>query len=147
MHGYSVTVIDHITDKQPDGLGTIAEVVIDPQAVTFRDAMDAPGYEDTINSLNLHSTPDDYPQGADDFDENIYPGIIHIAKRKVGGWPTWVQYPELPEINEQERLRFIGQLDWWLCERATWCSGGYAYLFLISSEAQRCRGELAIQTT
>ncbi len=146
-HGYDVSVIEHVEDKQTDGLGTIAEVVIDPQSVTFRDLMDAPGYEDTMNSLNLSSIPDDYPVGEDDFDENIYPGVIHIAKCKVGGWPTWVQYPEPPETKDQERLHFIGQLDWWLCDRATWCSGGYAYLFLISSEEHTFRGELALQTT
>jgi hypothetical protein len=146
-NGYDVSIINAIGDKQADGLGTIAEVVIDPHSVAFRNAMDAPGYEDTVHSLNLPSTPGDYPQGTDDFDENIYPGVIHIAKRKVGGWPTWVQYPEPPETTVQERLHFVGQLDWWLCDRATWCAGGYAYLFLISSEDQVLRGELSLQTT
>jgi uncharacterized protein YwqG len=146
--GHNVSVINAIGDKQADGLGTIAEVVIDPQSVAFRDAMDAPGSEDTVRSLNLPSIPDDYPQGAGDFDENIYPGVIHIAKRKVGGWPTWVQYPEPPETNAHEKLHFIGQLDWSLCDRTTWCAGGYAYLFLISSEDQTLfRGGLSLQTT
>src|SRR5690606_4375919 len=129
------------------GLGTIAEVVIEPQTVTFRDVMEAPGYEDTTYSLDLPSTPDDYPQGADDLDENIYPGVIHVAKRKVGGWPTWVQYPEPLEVGDKERLHFIAQLDWSLCDRATWCSGGYAYLFVISADNRIVRGELALQTT
>lgn len=145
--GYDVSVCDLISEKQPDLLGIIAEVVIDPQSVTFRDSMDAPGYEDTMYSLDLHSIPEDYPQGADDFDENIYPGIIHVAKRKIGGWPTWVQHPGLPEIQDQERLHFLAQLDWWLCNRATWCSGGYAYLFLISSGTKILRCELVLQTT
>jgi uncharacterized protein YwqG len=145
--GYDVSIIEHVEDKQADGLGTIAEIVIESQSVAFRDVMDAPGYEDTVNSLDLCSIPEDYPQGADDLDENIYPGVIHVAKRKIGGWPTWVQYPEPPEVNHQQRLDFIGQLDWSLCERATWCAGGYAYLFLISSENQPLRGELALQTT
>ena len=147
IHGYKVSVIDHIGERKPDGLGAIAEVVIDPQSVTFRDVMDAPGYEDTINSFNLSSIPDDYPQGADDLDENIYPGIIHIARRKVGGWPTWVQNPEPPQVRDRERSYFIGQLDWRLCDRATWCAGGYAYLFLISSDDLTFRGELSLQTT
>lgn len=146
-NGYDVSVIHAVGDKQADGLGTIGEVVIDPQSVTFRDAMDAPGYEDTMFSLNLPSIPDDYPQGADDFDENIYPGVIHIKKRKVGGWPSWVQWPEPPETSGQESLHFVGQLDWRLCDRASWCAGGYAYLFLISSEDQMLRGELSLQTT
>jgi hypothetical protein len=146
-NGYDVSVINAVGDKQADGLGTIGEVVIDPQSVTFRDAMDAPGYEDTMFSLNLPSIPDDYPQGADDFDENIYPGLIHIMKRKVGGWPSWVQWPEPPETSGQESLHFVGQLDWRLCDRASWCAGGYAYLFLISSEDQVLRGELSLQTT
>ena len=145
--GHNVSVIGAIGDKQADGLGTIAEVAIDPHSVVFRDAMDAPGYEDTVRSLNLPSIPDDYPQGADDFDENSYPGVIHIKKRKVGGWPTWVQYPEPPETTAQETLHFIGQLDWRLCDDTTWCAGGYAYLFLISSEDHVFRGELSIQWT
>jgi len=146
-NGYNVSVINAISDKQADGLGTIAEVVIDPQTVEFHDAMDVPGYEDTVHSLNLPSTPDDYPQGTDDFDENIYSGVVHIAKRKVGGWPTWVQYPEPPDTTAKEAIHFVGQLDWWLCGRATWCAGGYAYLFLISSEDHVFRGELSLQTT
>lgn len=145
--GYNVSVINGVGDRQEDGLGTIAEVVIDPQTVEFRDAMDAPGYGDTRHSLDFPSTPEDYPQGGDDFDENIYPGVVHIAKRKVGGWPTWVQYPEPPEISDHERLHFIAQLDWQLCDRATWCAGGYAYLFLVSSENQALHGELSLQTT
>ena len=145
--GYNVSIIEQISDKQPDGLGAIAEVVIDPQLVTFRDVTDVPGYEDTVNSFNLSTTPEDYPQGSDDFDEDIYPGIIHVATRKVGGWPTWVQYPEPPELFGHERRYFIGQLDWRLCDRASWGGGGYAYLFLISSDEHTSRGELAIQTT
>lgn len=141
---YDVAIIDNIKEKQPDCLGAIAEVVIEPQSVKFRDTMEAPGYEETL--LNLSSIPDDYPQGLDDFDENIYPGVIHIAKRKVGGWPTWVQHPKPPETAAHEKLHFLGQLDGWLCDQSSWCTG-YAYLFLISSEDQILRGELSIQTT
>ncbi len=143
--GYDISVLTNVSAKQSDGLGTIAEVVIDPHMVTFRDVMDAPGYEDTMNMfLNV---PDDYPQLEDDLDENFYPGVIHITKRKLGGWPSWVQEPEPPGTKDNERLYFIAQLDWSLCEDATWGGGGYAYIFLISSDNQTFRGELTIQTT
>ena len=143
--GYDVSVITGVNAKQPDGLGTVGEAVIDPHSVAFRDVMDVPGYEDTVNLLP--TTPNDYPQGADDFDEGIYPGVTHVAKRKLGGWPTWVQHPNPPENSNQEQLSFIGQLDWHLCDRASWGSGGYAYVFLISCDGQTCRGQLALQTT
>jgi len=146
--GYDISVINGIAGRQPDGLGVIAEVAIDPQSVAFRNVMDAPGYEDTMRTIDLPSVPDDYPRGDDEFDEDIYPGVIHIARSKVGGWPTWVQNSEPPETNADEQLHFIGQLDWMLCDRATWCTGGYACLFLISSKDQASfRGELSVQTT
>lgn len=142
---YKVSVITSIHARQPDQLGTVAEMVIDPMKVSFCDVMDAPSYEDTLNSLNLSSCPVDYPQGADDFDKNIYPGVIHIANCKVGGWPSWVQSPNPPKTKTHERRLFLGQFDSRIGTQTAWCSGGYAYLFLISTGDQRIRGELSLQ--
>jgi uncharacterized protein YwqG len=143
--GYEISIITGISSRRPDLLGTVAEVVIDPQTVRFREVIEAPGYEDTL--LLLPDVPEDYPQGRSDLDESIYPDVIHVANRKLGGWPTWVQYPDPPKVADQERLTFLAQLDWLLCDRATWGGGGYAYLFLIGTCDEVLRGELAIQTT
>ncbi|GMV94074.1 MAG: hypothetical protein AMXMBFR82_38520 [Candidatus Hydrogenedentota bacterium] len=143
--GYDVSILTNITTREPDGLETVAEVVIKPHAVTCRDVMEVPGYEDTIDLVL--DQPDDYPGGKDDLDEEIYPGVVHVAHSKLGGWPTWVQRPVPPPVGDSERLAFVAQLDWSLCDRSPWCSGGYAYLFLIHNGTNMLRGELAIQTT
>jgi hypothetical protein len=83
--GYAVSVISEISSKKSDQLGAVAEVVIEPQAVTLLDVTEIPGYEETTNLFP--ETPDDYPQGEGDYDENIYPGVKHVSRSKLGGWP------------------------------------------------------------
>jgi len=144
--GYDVSVLTPIAGRKPDGLGTVAEVAIDPHSVQLRDVMEVVGYEDVFYEFGFDSLPEDYPQEKSPFDENVYPGAIHVSRSKLGGWVSWLHECRLPPIEEHERLHFIGQLDWKLCPRTPWCSGGYAYLFLISSEGKGLRGKLEVQT-
>lgn len=90
--------------------------------------------------------PEDYPTLADDFDERLYHGVIHIRRSKVGGWPTWVQSPAWPP-GGRRRWSFVGQLDARIGDDVTWVAGGYAYLFVRRDGARPWSGELAIQTT
>lgn len=142
--GYEVTLLTADEKKATDGLATVAEVVIPPRRVALRNVREVPGYEQT--SIMLPDLPDDYPGGKDDFDERIYPGCRHVARSKLGGWPSWVQPPEPPTIREGEVLHFVAQLDCELCEDTTWAGGGYAYLFLVVDESDKPRGELVVQT-
>lgn len=142
---YDVTIHTSASSKNTDDLGTIAEVVVQPHTVTFRNLLEVPGYEDTIKTFS--DIPGDYPQGDDDLDENIYTGLIHVMNRKLGGWPSWVQYPNPPDVSDDEQLYFLGQLDWSLCDESAWACGGYAYLFIILSHSSTLlRGELVIET-
>ena len=70
-----------------------------------------------------------------------------MAKSKIGGWPTWVQFPEWPVNQQGEKYKFLGQLDWRLFDGTPWCSGGYAYLFISVDNNTKCKAELAIQVT
>ncbi|MCE5278545.1 MAG: DUF1963 domain-containing protein [Planctomycetaceae bacterium] len=143
--GCDVSVITEVAARDPDRRGVVAEGTIDPHSVSFRDVMEVPGFEDTMAMYS--GVPDDYPQGTDDFDENIYPGLIHVKASKVGGWPSWVNSPRPPAVEPDEQLYFIGQLDWMLGEQTAWGGGGYAYLFLISSDTGALRGALIVDTT
>lgn len=143
-HGYEVTLLTPDEKMATDGLATVAEVVIPPHQVALRDVLEVPGYEQT--SIMFPDLPDDYPGGEDDFDERIYSGCKHVARSKIGGWPSWVQSPQPPAIQKGEALHFVAQLDWELCEDASWAGGGYAYLFLITGDGGAARGELVVQT-
>jgi len=146
MSGYDISILTSVSSKKADNLGAVAKVVIEPHSVALREAMEVPGVCDMLDICP--DVPEEYPQDEDDFDENVYPGLVHVSKRKLGGWPSWVQDACPPETTDNEQLHFLGQLDWWLCEDATWASGGYAYLFIISSkDCNILRVERALQTT
>jgi len=146
-NGYNITIFNDVLHRKSDNLGIIAKEVIKPYSVTFRNKLEVPGFEDTTRIIGLPNLPEDYPQGNDDFDENIFPNLVHVSKSKLGGWPTWVQTSEPPKTQSHEQLYFLGQLDWMLCDNATWCLGGSAYLFLFGSETSIFRCDMVIQTT
>ena len=83
----------------------------------------------------------------DDFDEQAYPGLAHVMRCKVGGWPSWVQNPEWPECPKSGRMMFVAQLDWDLGRETSWGGGGYAYLFACPGSCRAQSAELVIQTT
>jgi hypothetical protein len=142
--GYELTLLRADEKKATDGLETVAEVVIPPRRVALRKVLEVPGYEQT--SIMFPDLPDDYPEGEDDLDERIYSRCKHVARSKLGGWPSWVQSPAPPDIQEGQALHFVAQLDWELCEDAAWAGGGYAYLFLITDKGGAAHGELVVQT-
>lgn len=128
----------------PDGLGTVAEVVIEPHEVALLDLIEVPAIEDT---------PFEYNQGPRgwidalevDLGQFEMPGARHCATSKLGGWPSWQQPPEWPH-QEKSRWEHIFQIDMGLGENAPWGGGGYAHVFL-PSDRQGERGELTVQTT
>jgi len=143
--GYDVAFLD-TSRENPDRCGIVAESIVAPHTVvSFRDVVEIPKWEDL--DLDIFDLPRDYPQGDDDFDEKIYPGLVHVARTKVGGWPTWVQSPAWPPNRAGTEVELICQLDWWLCEDAPWCNGGYAYVFAKVLPGEQLVGELAILTT
>jgi hypothetical protein len=141
--GYDISLFE-MSQESPDQLGMTAEPIIAPHTVVgFRDVVEVPKPDD----LDIWYRPDDYPQGKDDFDENIYLGLVHVARAKLGGWPTWVQAPAWPPALEGTKTELIFQLDWSLCEKAPWCNGGYAYVFAKILPGQPLVGDLALLTT
>ena len=143
---YDLTILYDIDKAKADLKGLLAPSLTKSYNISFRDLEEVPGglCEDAnIKHVNL---PKDFPQGKDDFDEDIFPGLKHVSNSKIGGWPSWVQHPEWP-LNNGERYKFLGQLDWKLFEGAPWCGGGYAYLFIVEDNNVKLKAELLIQTT
>jgi hypothetical protein len=143
--GYDITIHKAMTATQTDGLGFAAEPIVDAHSLSFRDVEEVPGYADTC--VYFVKRPEGYPAGKSDFDQEIYPGLIHVARSKLGGWPTWVQGADWPRDRPQEWLALVMQLDWQLCSRTPWCNGGYSYLFVKPDKPGGLKGELVIQVT
>lgn len=144
--GYDLSIFYDVGQRKPDSLGLVASSLTKTYRISFRDLEEVPNDEEDAH-INHVDLPKDYPQGRCDFDENIYPGLKHIAKSKIGGWPTWAQYPQWPTNDVGEKFLFLGQLDWKLFEGTPWCLGGYAYLFITKDDNAKLKAELLIQTT
>jgi uncharacterized protein YwqG len=143
--GYDISILQDIDKRKPDSRGFAAAQYGTSYKVTFREINEVPAYEDA--GIVHKDIPKDYPQGKDDFDENIYPGLQHVARAKIGGWPNWVQYPTWPCDDNGKNYEFIAQYDWMLFDNSAWAGGGYAYLFIIRETDSKIKGELIIQTT
>ncbi len=143
--GYDLSLLYDIDKLQKDNKGLAALSLTKCYKVSFRDIEEVPGGLAEDANIEFVDLPKDFPQGKDDFDEDIYPGLKHVKKSKIGGWPSWVQNPEWPK--KKERYTFIGQLDWWLFDGCPWCSGGYAYLFITGEDKTKLKAELVIQVT
>lgn len=137
---HDISIFEKVAEGRVDGLGLMDKPILEPQAVTFRDIDEVPDSEGVPEDVDRRS-PLDFPQGKDDFDEDIYPGLKHVYRSKLGGWPSWVQNPERPKGE----VDFICQLDWGLGMTTPWCSGGYLYLFLRHNGG--FSGDFVIQTT
>ncbi len=142
--GYDVTILPAPAGTQIDGLGLLAEPIVDAHSVSFRNVEEAPGYADTCALFTKR--PEGYPARKSDSDDEIYPGLIHVGRSKLGGWPTWVQSAQWPRDKPQEWLAFVLQLDGHLCPRTPWCNG-YAYLFVKPTKMEELNGELVLQVT
>jgi hypothetical protein len=143
--GYDASVFTEIDHVKPDDLGIVAAPLAGPSRVSLREVREVPLPEDI--GLQTSDLPEDFPQAEDEFDEDVYPGMKHVVRSKLGGWPHWVQDPEWPPAVDGEQVVFVCQLDWALCERAAWGGGGYAYLFVETSRGKPPTGELTVQTT
>ncbi len=143
--GYDVRIL-RTSGVQADDLGQVGETCIASHKVSFRNTAEIPDINDLPIEI-AQLSPDDYPQGQDDFDEIPYPGLIHVMRTKVGGWPSWVQDPEWPPNESNHAYQFIAQIDWELGTNTAWGGGGYAYLFAPAPDRDNQRGELVVQTT
>jgi hypothetical protein len=143
--GYDVTIHSRVADTPIDGLGLVSAPIVDPYTVSFRDVEEVPEYADTCDLIG--NRPEDLRRTqTHDFDEKIYPGLLHMPRTKVGGWPTWMQSAAWPRNRPDESVEFVLQLDWKLCSKTPWCTG-YAYLFAKRIGSSPLTGELVLQTT
>ncbi len=142
--GYDVRVL--LDDLEaPDERGSLEESPIPSKRVSLVRKREVPDAQDFPRELDLLA-PEDFPFLEHDFDENVGGGLKHVRRCKVGGWPTWQQSSDWPVASDGKKTAFIGQIDWAVGEQASWCNGGYAYLFL-DLHASPPVGELMIQTT
>jgi uncharacterized protein YwqG len=145
--GYDLSIFDNIDNQATDTKGIVASSLTKSYSISFRDIEEVPGglCEDT--DIDTVDQPKDFPQGKDDFDENIYLGLKHVSKSKIGGWPSWEQYPEWPVNEDGNKYEFLGQFDWRLFVGAPWSCGGYAYLFITQDKNGKYKAEMVIQVT
>ena len=142
--GYSVKVFADVTGPV-DGLGSVVDGCLPAMRVALSDVKEVPSLEDAW-ALNLELPPELFAEGAD-LDEDIGLGLIHVARCKVGGWPTWQQSPGWPTCADGQRMHLVAQLDYDLGEVSPWAAGGYAYLFACGSGCRSRTAELVVQTT
>ena len=144
--GYDLRNFHDVDKTKADMKGLTAPSLTKSYSIRFREVEEVPGSLAEDAGIKHENLPVDFPQGKDDFDEDIYPGLKHIHTSKICGWPSWVQYPEWP-MNNGKRYQFLGQLDWNLFDGTPWCNGGYAYLFIIEDENGKLKCEMLIQVT
>jgi uncharacterized protein YwqG len=144
---YDLSIFDNVSIQTADIKGLVAKQLTKSYGVSFRDIEEVPGGLCEDANIEIVDQPKDYPQGKDEFDENIYPGLKHVSKSKIGGWPSWAQFPEWPVNEDGKKYEFIGQLDWKLFDGMPWCMGGYAYLFITQDENENYKAEMVIQVT
>ena len=142
--GYEVRVFQKVT-APTDDCGIVEASPIPPLSVALERKIEVPDTFDLPEDV-VALAPIEYPYLRDDFDENVAPGLRHVRRSKAGGWPTWVQSNDWPICANGSPATFVGQIDWAVGEEASWCSGGYAYLFADLTMAIPV-GELLIQTT
>lgn len=142
--GYHLRVFGFTELTATDDVGIVAESIVPDHSVVFRNVTEVPTCEDA--GIAWEATPEDYPVGESDLDANIYPGLVHVSRSKIAGWPSWVQSPEWPD-NDRGTWAFLAQLDWEIGGSAPWAGGGYAYLFLRDATSAAPVAELVLQTT
>lgn len=153
---FDLTIFNDWADQQPDGLGITAEDVLGPHSVAFSDRYETPDLDavDEIGELSplLHQIPFDDEeiefllQDAYGFDESKFPDLVHIPVSKLGGWPSWVQYPEWPLDEPEEKIVFVGQLSPMEECKEYWCNG-LAYLFVSPNSVTPRKTKLLLQYT
>src|ERR1041385_8293909 len=120
--GYRVDVFPSSQLVARDHLGQVAETVVPDCSVAFRGVIEIPTPDDA--GINWEDLPFDYAENkTGDLDENVYPGLVHVARSKVGGWPTWVQAAQWPD-DDPEAWMFVVQLDYEVGEEVPWAGGG-----------------------
>jgi uncharacterized protein YwqG len=144
--GHDVRVFRDPKSLKGDRVGVVAPSSLPPSSVTWKSVREIPGFEDIAPALRSQ-----IPRGAstarDDFDDNAYPGMLHVRRCKLGGWPSWQQSSAWPKCRESGRMMFVGQIDWDLGRDTAWANGGYAYLFVCPKTCTARSAKLVIQTT
>lgn len=151
---YDLTIFTDMENTPVDGLGIIAEDVESPYSVTFSDRMETPDWDESneipeLSELVSEADEDEIDfmmQDAYDFDESQFPDLVHIPVSKLGGWPSWVQYPEWPRDYPTEPLIFLAQLSPMGEDNETWCNG-LAYLFIHPISSKDRKAKLLLQFT
>ncbi len=153
LTAYDLTIFSDLS-VAADNLGIIAEDVESPYSVTYSDRMETPDWDesteipelaDLVNAASDEEI-DFMMQDAYSFDESRFPDLVHIPVSKLGGWPSWVQYPEWPRDHPDEELVFIAQLSPSENQMETWVNG-LAYIFIQPASYPDRKAKLLLQYT
>jgi len=144
--GYDVHLFRDPKTVKADRLGVVASSSLPSRRVRLAAVDEIPGFEDIGEELRAR-IPRGSSTARNDFDETVYPGLVHVRRCKVGGWPSWQQSPAWPVCDKSGTMMFVAQLDWELGRDSSWAPGGYAYLFACPETCRTRSAELIIQTT
>jgi hypothetical protein len=142
--GYLIRVFSDISGPR-DGHGLAAVGCLSPMKVAFSNVEEVPSLEEAWE-LGLELPPELFVEGGD-LEEDVGLGFVHVARSKVGGWPTWQQSPTWPTCREGQRMHLVAQFDYEIGEACPWAGGGYAFVFACGPACRIRMAELVIQTT
>ena len=140
--GYALDIFEDL-GAPSDGLGTVTSSPLPASQVTLSEVGEVPALEDYW-ALKIEPPP---LTAKSDFDENVSPGLIHVSRSKLGGWPSWVQSAEWPVCADGRPMLLAFQLDSSVGEFSAWAAGGYAYVFTCPMACDRREAQLVIQTS
>jgi uncharacterized protein YwqG len=133
---YNVHVFANLT-LEVDGLGIVAESSTAARIPTFYDGIESLSLEEIWAKFPTISGPGQL-SGFE---------IVHQYGSKLGGWPGWMQHPEVPEDECGNEMKFVGQLAYEDSPRNSWCTGS-VYLFVSDyDEHEDQQADMMIQTT
>ncbi len=143
---YDVRLFQNVNNYPVDSFGILTESPLAASEVKLSEVTEIPGSQDLPIEIG-ELAGDDYPCFSDDFSDDVFPGLKHVQRSKIGGWPSWVQNNDWPLDRNGEKMCFLCQIDYEHGKNTLWGGGGYAYLFIENMELENPAGEMVIQDT
>ncbi len=116
--GYDMRIFEDCSKNASDGQGILAVDFMKPRTVTCVDFLEVPELGEFRNTPALEPLYAAVREKYNGLDKNDISkthgnvqGFLHLATSKLGGWPTWFQYPEWPQDAPEERVTLIAQLE------------------------------------
>ncbi len=161
--GYGVQLFDSPGRLEPDAPDAPSGQVIPAQTVAFerRDEVmsSADYYGDGVyrgpefplriptveEYWQRRSTQAEYPVDEGEFRDLDLPDFSNEACSKLGGWPSWYNYPDWLVCPHGNQFTFVGQLDFEALEDGPWGGGGRGFFWVCPPTCPDRVGEMVCQ--